>query len=651
MKLKALVLIVGVSVLPAIGLFAAAIPAPDRAEASALSDAFFSRLGEWIGGESVRHGAVRLNGLLNMRLEAENVEIKGVRRQGVAVRLKVGKLSAQFNWLGAVTGRPAFSDLTLEDILVAADAPLALEEDAQGLAGPFGMADFAPLLGAGHPGAHGKSTPFPRIRIRDARVVFTSRRSHGRRRRVHPRLNIADMQIEFGPQGSQDFAGNIVWRNQAFALTGRKSAPGPGGNLAGSTLDLSLSGGLFTLSASGELTARPERQPQPQFKGEMTVASTSFAAAAHWLGLALPRTLEAAGEAASVSGSVTWNKHEFSIDGLRAELSRRSVSGILSVKDGPAEDGKDRRLAIEGTLALSSFDASALNGLVLEEDGANAGRGLAGFLRVANADLRVSVNRFSVGGVSGASAALTLLAKDGKLSVDMADMAVLGGRVRGHFSIDASRPQRRLVVRATGADLDSAQLSQVFDAPGWLTGDASVNVEAQAEGRDWAEALRSLNGEADVSFSEGGGVGLDPAGPAGDGRGAHRENQGPGHLNWTGRRSMQFDTLRAELAIDHGRIRSKNFELSAEGKAVVGRCIIDLPGQFIDWRFDVRLMAPLGVDATTGSGGALDAGGLASSVTIKGPWRKPSISVGEPGAKPDCSAGARSHLQKTTPNG
>jgi AsmA protein len=643
MKLKALVLVVSVSVLATLGLFAATISASSRIDGPTLREALFSRLGEWMGGEVVWRGPVSLEGVFNMRLEAENVEIKGVKRLGVTWRFKVGKLSAHLNWFDAANGQPTFSDLTLENVSAVADILPTPESGGPSLAATLGMAGLSPVFEIGRAGARKTASPFTRIQILNAQTAFTSSLSGGARRRAHPRLKIIDMQIKFGADGEQELVGTVDWRRQTFAVTAQRGAPGE--KLAKAPVDLFVGGRLFTLTASGELTSGPEQEPQ--FKGEAALTSSDLPATTRWLKINPLNKLSFAADSLSVSGHVTWKENELSLSQLEAGLDGRSLSGAVSIKNRSSGQNNAGRLGVEGAIVLSDFDLNALTSFTLEE----AAPGTPSLLGEVDADLRISVNRLSAGGVSDGGAALTLLAKDGWVSADLADMAVLGGKLRGHFALDVSHPKHRLVIRATGADLDSAQFSRAISASGWLTGGANVNVEAQAEGADWPGLFRSLNGEADVTFSEGGGVGLDLVGLAG-GEGARRESRRASRLSWTGRGFMRFDTLRAELAIDHGRIRSKSFELATGRTTVAGRCLVDLQGQSIDWRFDIhRAPAAETDDASESDDAARPAEALASSVTIKGPWLNPSIRIGDPGAALGGPTGAKSHLSGQTPNG
>jgi AsmA protein len=627
MKLKALVLFVGAGVFAVMGLFAAAVSAPGQADVPALSEALVSRLGEWMGGDVARHGTISLKTFFNMTLEAENVEIKGSKRFDSMLRLRAGKLSARLDWLDVIMGRPNFRELTLENVTIEAKAPPALVGASQSSPGSIGLGGFAPLFEIGPSGGEQPVGAFTRVRISNARVVFAAQAANGRRR-VYPRLMIPDLQMTFDADGGQEISGDVAWRDQSFSVTAHKGAVGsPGSAMAGAPLELQLSNKLFALTASGELTADKDREPQ--FRGEASVGSANMAEASRWLKIAALERASYAGFGAGVfsaEGHVSWKGRELTISRLQIKQAAREITGALTIKEGAV------RPEVEGALALSDFDLGALTGAGWD----------AGYFKSLNADLRVSVKKLVAGDVSGEAAALTLSLKDGKLSADLVDLAVLGGRVRGHFAFDASQPQRSLAVRATAADLDSAALSRAMNMTGWLTGGADLNVEARADAAgDWPTLLRSLSGEARVTFSEGGGVGLDLLQFAGA-DGAVRWSAGQAERwNWTERGFMKFDALRGEFAIEHGRIRSKSFELSTGEQAVAGRCLVDLAGKSIDWRFDIRPAEPVASgDEAASAGGSSEAvagAEFAPSVIIKGPWLNPSLHVGEPALDRDGS--------------
>jgi uncharacterized protein involved in outer membrane biogenesis len=644
MNLKALALGAGAVILAATGLYAAALSAPGLVDGPALREALVARLGDWAGGEVAMRGPVRLKSLFSLTLEAENVEIKGARHADNILWLKAGRLSARLHWLDVITGRPNFSELTLDGVTMAADAASA----SPGGAAVPGLASFKPLFEASRKGWGGPTNPFAcpfaRIRISNGSVAFAS---HDRR--AHPRLRIVDMRLDY-PGDGVEIEGNVVWRNEPFSVAARTVAADrgdserSGGKPAAAALDVFVYSRLFDLAAAGEVSAGAEEGPK--FKGEATLTSLNVVDAARWLKIGLPESYAAGAFAAT--GRVSWKSREFSVDHLEAGLDDRRISGALTLKAPrslPGEGGREgARAEIDGSLALSDLDLAALARFPSGQERLDSAPGLSGLLETVDADLRLSVKRLSAGNVAGGSAALTLLARNRRLSADLADFVVMGGRVRGHFVLDASQPQRSLVIRATASELDSAEVTRIADMPGWLKGGADLNIEVRAEAADWSRMLQSLTGEVKLNFAEGGSMGLNLLGLT---EPAEADAGLQGGLSWSDRGVMRFDALRGEFVIEHGLVRSKTLELSAGDRALKGRCALDLPGQTMDWRFGVQHRDTAESEASQGG----DA--FSPAVIIEGPWRRPRVHVGAavPILDRDRPIEGGTHLQLASPKG
>lgn len=650
MRLKAFLLIAGAAVLLAMIVLAAGFSASGLAEGPALRKALMTRLVDWRlgdpeGGGVVLRGPVRLTGFPTMAIEAENVEFKRGGRPGAGLGLNVERLRARLRWLDLIMGRPGFSELTLEGAVFQADWPSGADGGGGALA--------AAIVGPAPEPAEARlsfwlarTAPAP-LRLRKGWIAF-----RGSDRRAHPRMEILDMSLRRGDGGVLEMAGDFAWRRQTYAFTLRKGGPSADHEgLSAAPLRVSVEHRLFRLAADGLLIR--DRTGGLRFKGEAKASSADAGGAARQLNLSLPATLTPT--VFSASGQLDWKEREIGVERLEASLDALRAAGALSVRLAKADGGQAAPLGLEGTLALSSLDLRALEPGILEPafldgsppatgDGAGFHPALTDLLRWGAVDLRLSVGRLSIGGVAGGSAAVAVLSREARLSVDLADFAVLGGRVRGHFALDASQPSRRVAVRATGEGLDSAELASAAGLPGWLSGGVDLNVEARASGRDQADLLRTLNGEIRAVFAEGGSVGFDLAGLM------RREGpDDPGRWSQAGRSATSFDALRGEFVIEQGRLRSKTLELTEDHQAVEGRCVVDLPARTMDWRFALRGET---AGREGGAGAAVDAP-FAPALVIEGPWGNPRVHLGEavPDGSRDRPTGGRTLAPIASPNG
>lgn len=286
-------------------------------------------------------------------------------------------------------------------------------------------------------------------------------------------------------------------------LTGRASGP----------VSVSVASPLAAFRMNGAL-----RNPDAaRLEGTFEFSTSDFRGLAARFG----RTLvgEASFGALRIGGQGAVDLSRLVLDTARLELDGNVGEGRLGFELG------EKRPRLEGTLAFESFDLSAylgelqgIAGLAVASGDKAADilrqRPLAGFLRAGDIDLRLSTGKFVTAGLSGGPSAISLLLRDGDLTVDLSETMVAGGVLDGaarlkpvggggeDFDFSAN-----VVVEA----VDARQLPDFerITKPG--SGRLTLRVDRSGRGETLAAILASAGGEVELvldgaSFPTGGKV-------------------------------------------------------------------------------------------------------------------------------------------------
>ncbi len=111
-------------------------------------------------------------------------------------------------------------------------------------------------------------------------------------------------------------------------------------------------------------------------------------------------------------------------------------------------------------------------------------------LRLADADLRLSVGDLRAGGTDYRDIALHLVLADGKLALDPAVVHLPGGRLDGRATVDASQQQPPVALTLKAPGLPLAQLLAVLRLPTYMTGNLEIDADLRGAG-DTPHALAS----------------------------------------------------------------------------------------------------------------------------------------------------------------
>ncbi len=424
-------------------LFVAAIAvrivAPVVVSTAAVRGAMERTLAEWTGHEVMVDGSPTLTFWPEPRIELSHVSIVRPAATGVTVLARISRVSAEFNFLGAFRGRPAFEDFTLTEpeIYLTRNDTGELNWMKEGLLG-----DAA--LNAEPAGGGVSVDPSLDRAIGDVLIE-------------NGRLELRDgiTGLEWGASG---ITGDLHWPKfsepaslEATALVNGRNIDV---NLASGQLLLLLSGREASLDLDlnsdlllAQFSGRASFARHGFVSGQLGLSSTDVGAAAAWMGTPVPALGD--GQQFSLDAEVLTTEDALRFDKLHMALNRMQATGIVDLLF-PAE----RPPRLTGTLAFDRLDIAALKPLA--SPGGETGS-VDPLLNGLELDLRLSAQEVAAGPFSLAQAALSIVNENNQSRTDIVDGSLEGGRITGRMvtAPEPGEPRTDLHLAIRNANLDA----------------------------------------------------------------------------------------------------------------------------------------------------------------------------------------------------
>jgi AsmA protein len=245
----------------------------------------------------------------------------------------------------------------------------------------------------------------------------------------------------------------------------------------------------------------------------------------------------------------------------------------------------------------------------------------------ANVDFALSTEGLKIRDLQLDRSELALRLQGAHLTVDLAEIALYGGRGNGQVEVQVVDGTPRISNRFRLEGLQA--LPFLTDAAGFerLRGTADAEISLQTRGRSERELVRNLNGNGQATFRDGAIVGINLAAMVRNVAAAF-EGGGTGE-----ERETDFAELSGSFAISNGILTNDDLWLQAPVLRVAGRGQINLPERTLDYRLE-----PKAAPTLEGQGGSREVAGLLVPVIIRGPWDDPIFT-------PDVSSVARRALE------
>lgn len=329
--------------------------------------------------------------------------------------------------------------------------------------------------------------------LTDGEVIYEDRTT-GRTEKLHA----VDLSVDW-PSVRRPIAlrGTAVWRGENVAIEG--SARSPFGFLRGGRTPLEARLDAKPLSAA--LKGEAFNDEEIGFAGTLAIDSPSFRRLLSWVGndLAPGSTLGPM----RLAGAATLEAGVLSVDDARFSLDGNDATGALQVAFNGAPH-------VSGTLAFPRlavgpyFDGLKAEIAAKDEDWQSVSIDTDWF-RTFNSDVRLSAERLSLGQVALDNAAVSLLLKEGRLEIGLAQAGFYGGTISGTMSVSDSEfgpgASAEAQLRASDFNLRQARASLGIEAD--LSGLSTVAMDVRTAGETLGELVAGLDGQISLGAASG----------------------------------------------------------------------------------------------------------------------------------------------------
>ena len=429
-------------------VFATALPY--LVEVRTVRDGLVKNLSQWSGGPVSIHGPLRMKSFASLSIEAEGVSFAATPRLSPIGRIEAKSVTAILKVPSLLRGRIEFKKVSV------AEPRFVLARRA----GPSTPDHNSSLETIGAAVAFAGQSRFDRLELQDC--TFLAAKGE---RRAYSRQSAGTITVIRGP-------------GSVFALYLRDQG-----------LDASFHG---TLSRTGNRAIGAIRLDVPR---EHPAAERISAAVAPW----------EKGRGISIAGDLTLAGGRLSLDGATIGFDGRSAKGSLTFAT------LHGRALTEGTLAYDTLEwipaaqqggtgsASAINPLQALIPAVSGGEDRA------DLDMRISAEHFRAGPYEAGPLALALTSRPDLVSIDIAELAIFGGRIAGRLDYDPRRPST-LSVNANGSRLDSEALASASAWPIAVSGPVNLRLALEIPFKDGLPApeLKAATGSFGIVFPAGG---------------------------------------------------------------------------------------------------------------------------------------------------
>ena len=343
---------------------------------------------------------------------------------------------------------------------------------------------------------------------------------------------------------------------------------------------------------------------QPRYQGKLQMATTSAPGLLSMLDIGV--SLPPGTKAMSLTGDLVATASATTLSNLRLDADGDVFEGTLAL-----QSLTNSRPLLSGTLATRSFSLTPYlpSGIFTGSDGRPSPEPFDADARPGpDLDLRLSAGRLRYQRLQASDAAISLLSKDNRTELSIADASAYGGSVKGRLVVvdgDEGRSdlQGTLMMRA----LDWAALDRDLSGQGRLSGTADVTASVQTSGNNVLHMMRSLAGSGRVTLTSGDLGGLDIPGTL-----ARLDKRPLAAAVDLGSGRTRFDHATLPFEIENGIAKLGNGEIAGVGFSMALSGTIQLPEGQTAMTAAVRPVAP-----------AKDGAGF--SFEVAGPWNRPNF--------------------------
>lgn len=593
-------------------LVAVAVAAPFFIPAGVYKDQLVAQVKSATGRDLRIDGPVRVSILPRIAIEAEKVSFSNAPGAAEKDMATLAKLEVQLQILPLISGEVAVDRF----VLVAPVIHLAI--DKQGKAN--WQFETAGGRAPAPKGAQEKAAPeksaasalqelrLGEVKIENGRITYVDQRSNARHEASDVDLAVKLPRLD----APVNIDGALVWKGKRVQLAARADRARALIESASTPISLKLTAEPVSLGLVGTAAL-------PALSGDVQLEVPSVRALAEWVGTPLPAAGGGLGPF-SLGGKLDARNGKYAFADARLALDGIKAAGAVQV------DTTGKRPRIGARLAVENLDLNPYLGPETGPAGGPAKPGAPGgqpapaaagwseepielaALHAADADLDLSASGIRYRKLIVDKGAVKVRLADGKLAVDLTDLALYEGRGTGKVTIE-DRKDRPLV--ALAFKLGGVQAEPLLrDAAGFerLSGTGALEVDVAGGGKSQREIVGSLDGKGAISFTDGAIKGINIAAMV-------RNVTSAFDASAAGPQQTDFSELAGTFTIAKGILTNDDLALKSPLLRVEGAGKVDLPDRTLDYR-----VTPKAVASLEGQGGRTDLGGIMVPVIVRGPW-------------------------------
>ncbi|HUK08560.1 MAG TPA: AsmA family protein [Stellaceae bacterium] len=581
-------------------LIAAVIVLPLIVPADAYRDRLVAEVKSVTGRDLRIDGPVHVSVLPRLAIEAEKISLSNPPGAQAKEMVTLGKLQAVIELFPLLKGN------VVVDKFVLVEPVFAFEVDKQGHANwmlgvpaasgaPASGAPSAPppAPGGGGGGARGalNSLRLGDVTLQNGTVSYLDQRTG-----EHAVVDKITMDVSFPDINSPlKVDGSVQYKEVPIAIKMN----------AGKTIDF--------ITAAGTPVEMTVRSPMIDFdfKGKASMGDTvgtidlkvpSLRKFSAWSGGSLPAQGAGFGPFA-LTGKLTLSGVNFKF--TDADISLDAIKG----KGDVAVDASGPRRVVKGDLTIAALDLNPY--LAPAGSGAVGGGGAAtsgwsdtpidvSGLKVADVDFKLTANAIQFRKIHIDRASITAHDVNGKLELDLTDLAAYQGSGKATVNVDGSGAEPALVVAVNVTGVAMQPLLRDTMNVDRLTGKGSLEISATSRGHSERAMISALNGKGSINVANGEITGLDLL------KMLNTAASAVGSALSGGGGTTPFSHLTMSYTITNGVLHNNDLRLESPGLQAEGAGTVDLPKREIDYKVTPKVA------------------GLSVPVIIRGPLDNPS---------------------------
>ena len=594
-------ILIGVAIVVVI-LAGLIIAVPALVPADVIKDQVVAGVKSATGRDLTIKGPVKVTAFPTLAVDVQDVAFSNAAGAKYPEMMTLKSLQVALKWLPLIAFRAEI------DRFVLVDPVIHLEVDKQGKGNwDFGTAKAAP---APTPSGGG-SAPVSEINLGDVRLVNGLFTYDDARSGASYKIEKANMKLDL-PSLDAKFAakGDLVYNAKKIDIAV------DAGNLRDllegrlTPVDLSVGGDPLKLAFKGEATTGKEMKVE----GDLDLSVPSVKDLAAWAGSPIEARDKTMGPLA-IKGKVGVAGSRYSFTNAQIALDAIKSTGEMTV------DTTGARPALKGRLDIAALD---VNPYLPPEAPAPAGQQASGPtewssdpidvapLKAADAEFDLSVGSLKVRKIEVGKSVIATQLRNGRLQVDLKEMALYEGSGQGRVVVDGSGATP---VIEQSFNLQGVQIEPLLKAAtdsDRLSGKGSFDYTANGRGKSQKEIVSSLAGGGKIDFRDGALKGFDLAEIAQAAR--DLKSAVTGGMSGSSKKTT-FSELTGTFKITNGIISNDDLQMKGPLLRVTGKGTVEMPPKTVNYRLEPKL-----VGSTSGQGGKDDATGIAIPVIVTGPW-------------------------------